>query len=296
LFSFVVPLGGDGDSRPEGLMRIRGTLLLSLLFSFAMTFASASAANDPPKKTTITFQQDMQVPGTTLGAGTYVFKVAGSQSGWDIVQIFNQDESALVTTVLAVPNADLQPSGGNVLTYPTGTNASIRALEASFYPGDNVAEEFVYPKSVADQLSSANHTVVPTTGTEESYPDSLKSSEAASQPDANDSNHASPANSNPPAAEPQPAASPVTEAAGAQAERTPSAENATAPANNSPSEPQTDTRPEVQGQSEQRPETGAATHGGRLPQTASSLPLVGLIGLLAVGGVLVLQRISRTLL
>src|SRR5437660_2836737 len=81
---------------------------------------------------------------------------AGQHLQWHIVQIFNEDHTSLITTVLAIPNYRLQPTGKTVLTYDERPADQPMALAAWFYPGDNSGQEFAYPKSEAEQLSRLN--------------------------------------------------------------------------------------------------------------------------------------------
>jgi len=42
----------------------------------------------------------MAIPGQVLPPAKYVFKLADNQSDRDIVQIFNEDQSKIITTIL----------------------------------------------------------------------------------------------------------------------------------------------------------------------------------------------------
>jgi hypothetical protein len=55
--------------------------------------------------------------------------------------------------VLAIPNQRLEPAGKTVLLYDERPADQPMALAAWFYPGDNIGQEFVYPKSEASELS-----------------------------------------------------------------------------------------------------------------------------------------------
>lgn len=70
-------------------------------------------ADDWNKKTVVTFDQDVEIPGQVLPAGTYVFKLFGSSSNRNIVQVWTSDESELITTLMTVgdsyPNRSGQP-------------------------------------------------------------------------------------------------------------------------------------------------------------------------------------------
>src|SRR5256885_4395669 len=89
-------------------------------------------ADDWTKMTKVTFGEQVQVPGTVLQPGTYTFKLADGQANRHIVQIFNEDNTSLITTVLAVPNYRLEPTGKTVLAFAERPVDQPVALEAWF--------------------------------------------------------------------------------------------------------------------------------------------------------------------
>jgi LPXTG-motif cell wall-anchored protein len=116
----------------------------------------SSSADDWNRKTVITFSGPVEVPGVgaqTLPAGTYVFKILDSQSDRHIVQIFNQDETHLFTTILAIPNYRLKTTDKTVISFRERPAGQPEALKAWFYPGRQWGEEFVYAKSRAVELA-----------------------------------------------------------------------------------------------------------------------------------------------
>ena len=132
----------------------------------AITLAPSARADEWNKKTIITVNQPFQVPHMVLPAGTYVMKLLDSPSDRHIVQIFNKDENHLYTTILAIPNARLEPTGKTVITFWETPPGQPQALRAWFYPGDLYGQEFAYPKSTATQIAAVSHTAVPTTEAE----------------------------------------------------------------------------------------------------------------------------------
>src|SRR5580700_7423243 len=78
------------------------------------TFSSSAKADDFNNRTVVTFSGPVEIPGVhlqgwaVLPAGTYVFKIMDSSSDRHIVQIFNQDETAIYATILAIPNYRLK--------------------------------------------------------------------------------------------------------------------------------------------------------------------------------------------
>jgi len=135
------------------------------LFGLAVTpTARADAWN---KKTTMTVNEAIQVPHTVLPPGTYVMKLLDSPSDRHIVQIFNADETEMLTTILAIPNWRLKPTGKTAFTFWEMPPGQPRALRAWFYPGDNFGQEFAYPKTKAVTIATVAHTEVPTTEAEQ---------------------------------------------------------------------------------------------------------------------------------
>jgi hypothetical protein len=135
--------------------------LLSLLVALVTFVAAPSAMADGwDKETLVTFSSPVEVPGQVLLPGTYVFKLADSQSDRGIVQIFSEDHSRLLATILAVPDYRLTPTEKNVISFEERPSGTPEALHSWFYPGDNYGVEFVYPKSTT-QLAAANSEPAP---------------------------------------------------------------------------------------------------------------------------------------
>jgi len=123
----------------------------------------AARADEWNKKTTLTVNETIQVPNKVLPPGTYVMKLLDSASNRHVVQIFNEDESELQTTILAIPNYRLEPRGETVFTFWEMPPGQPKALRAWFYPGDNFGQEFAYPKTKAITIAATAHVEVPTT-------------------------------------------------------------------------------------------------------------------------------------
>ncbi|HYL38736.1 MAG TPA: hypothetical protein VEV17_22655 [Bryobacteraceae bacterium] len=116
-------------------------------------FPMSATADTWNKRTVVTFSQPVELPGIVLPAGTYVFKLLDSPSDRHIVQVFDADEMNLYTTILAIPNYRLTPSGETVMSFAERPANTPQALRAWFYPGDNFGQEFVYPKAEAVELA-----------------------------------------------------------------------------------------------------------------------------------------------
>jgi hypothetical protein len=129
-------------------------------------FVPGAKADDWDRKTVITFSAPVEIPGVHLAgwgvlpAGVYVFKILDSQSDRHIVQIFNQDQTIVYATILAIPNYRLQATDKTVMTFRERPAGQPEALRAWFYPGRNWGEEFVYPKAKAIELAKSENAPV----------------------------------------------------------------------------------------------------------------------------------------
>lgn len=120
------------------------------------------------KKTILTVTDPIQVPSccapehtVTLQPGEYVMVLVDSLSDRHIVRVFDKDQQHVVTTILAIPNYRLQPTGKTVFQYWEVPAGQPRALRAWFYPGDNFGQEFAYHKQTAVQIATYVKTPVP---------------------------------------------------------------------------------------------------------------------------------------
>jgi hypothetical protein len=190
-----------------------------------------------------------------LPAGTYVFKLVNSSSNRHIVQIFNKDQTKIYATVLAIPNYRLVPKGKTVMTFNEGIAGAPQPIRAWFYPGANWGEEFVYPKAKAVELAKVTNTPVLALQAEVAV-EVAKPEEPAIVAVLQQA----------PVMAVRPTGETVELAQVIQTEPPPEAPATVAAAPNYPAE---------------------------LPATASSLPLVALCGLLALGGALSLRTIRN---
>ena len=125
--------------------------------AIAAFVAPAAHADDWNKKTILTFSGAVQVPGATLPAGSYVFKLADIPGNRHVVQVFDKDEKKIYTTILAIPNDRLDPTDDPVVLFAERASGVPQAIKVWYYPGDRIGNEFVYPKSQAMKIAKATH-------------------------------------------------------------------------------------------------------------------------------------------
>ncbi len=217
--------------------------------------APNARADEWNKKTILTVNEPLQVPNKVLPPGKYVMKLMDSPSNRHIVQIFDGDEQHLQTTVLAIPNYRLRPTGKTQFGFWETPPGQPKALRAWFYPGDNFGQEFAYPKSQSVIIAASAKATVPTT-----YAESETDLATARVGTVNETGQEAPMQETTTVAEtttPAPAPAPEAERA--------------APA----------------------PEPAPAPAPQELPKTASPLMMIALAGLLSLGAFSML-RLARS--
>ena len=269
----------------------------SAVLMAAALIPTVSHADEFDKKTFLTFSGPVQVPGMTLPAGKYVFKLLDSTSDRFVVQIFNDSEQHLYTTLLAIPNLHLTTPDKTVITFYEAPSGQAQPLKAWFYPGDNYGRQFVYPKSEAREIAQAAHENVPSDTTYGTVTAKAAVTETATdtsnaqvtQPVTTDSTittdqstQAPVSDDNPQPVEPQ--------------NNTP--ENSTVvaavePATPVAAEPITDTVAPTPSTDATPSTDNTSTDNAALPATASSLPLIALLGFLSILGAFALRFASR---
>jgi hypothetical protein len=145
------------------MSRFQVFALASCVGLLGVGFAPSAKADEWNKRTILTVNEAIQVPNATLQPGKYVMKLLDSPSNRHIVQIFDENEQHIITTVLAIPNYRLQPTGKTQFGFWETPAGQPKALRSWFYPGDNFGQEFAYPKNQAMQIATAVNQPVPTT-------------------------------------------------------------------------------------------------------------------------------------
>jgi hypothetical protein len=240
---------------------IRKVALACMTAAMVTISVNAGAQGPANQDTFFTFSQAVELPKTTLPAGTYFFQLMDSPSNRHIVKVMSQDRKQLYATLLAIPYySNDRPSDDPQVRFmetPAANGvAATNAIKIWFYPGNSVGHEFIWPRDKAVQLAKATGVSVLTTKTEDESSELSRVDGGgieAVEPEVSVQASAS-------TTETQPAPEPQREQIGALA--TPPAEPETAPRRD-------------------------------LPHTAGVLPLLALMGLGSMAGSRLLRRASR---
>jgi hypothetical protein len=260
-----------------------GALALLLMVGVARPSSAQGMPSDKPIY--FTFSQPVALPGKTLPAGKYLFKLMNSQVNRTIVQVFNADGTQLQATFFTVAAERMDRPNDPEVRFMEGSETGPAAIRTYWYPGERRGWEFIYPRSEAMRLAKAATAPVLTT-TEDVSGDQMKDAPLA-RVGANGDQTTYDANG-------QPVATAASGRAISGSQDTVTTAPATTPAPRQPVT-QPDITPSTPPAPATTPATRAATPSDRdaLPQTASALPAVVLAGVVALAAALVLRRTRR---
>ena len=116
--------------------------------------AGAALAQPFDKRTEFAFSGAVQVPGVTLPAGSYIFRLVDTSSH-NVIQVLSADGMRSYAMFFGIraerPDYAAEPELRFIET-PPGVSP---AVQTWWYPGEKSGYEFVYPKDQARRLASA---------------------------------------------------------------------------------------------------------------------------------------------
>ena len=134
--------------------------MCSALAIATMLMVTGARADEYTKQTYLTFSAPVQIPGMTLPAGTYMFKLADPESGRRAIQIWDEKGTKLFTTLLTIPDEQPEPKDDPVVLFSERPAGAAPAVKSWFYPAERTGYEFIYPKNQAVQIAAASKTPV----------------------------------------------------------------------------------------------------------------------------------------
>jgi hypothetical protein len=134
-------------------MRInKFAVLMGFVFTAILLGEVAAHAGEMDQFTNISFSQPFEIPGQTLPAGTYLFKLRKADD-LNLVQISNLDGSHVYATLLTASTERPEATGDTVLVVAEEGSGKPAAILKWFYPGRTDGHEFVYSEHEIQQLA-----------------------------------------------------------------------------------------------------------------------------------------------
>jgi hypothetical protein len=126
---------------------MRSIRMLQLAICAAILCAAlgtSARADNWDRKTVVTFNDAVQIPGQILPPGTYVFKLVDLPANRNLVQIMSEDQIFVFATVQTVSTYRWHAPDHTLFRLDESSGDSPQALRTWYYPGDNRGVDFIY--------------------------------------------------------------------------------------------------------------------------------------------------------
>jgi len=283
---------------------IATAVMLAVLVGMSARVAAQNTVVN--QRTFMTFSNTVEMPGVTLPAGTYVFRLADTPTR-NVVQVLSKDEKDILGQWTFVQAQRNKATEDTVVMFKEMPEGTMPAVQYWYYPGDTSGKEFIYPKDQGQKI--ANRTGGSVLTDEGRVSSTVASTDSKGnvtnwERDANksaDNNANSPADANsslrdaPAPAQPTAAAGSTAGNRGVTQDADNSRDSAALSADASQSNRNrtvgTSGAASPQATDSNRAESTQA-RAAELPRTASPAPLAGLIGLLALAAAVGTRRLA----
>jgi hypothetical protein len=246
--------------------------LVAFLTLAVLTLSIGGRAEAQPAdyRTIFTFSAPVTLPGVTLPAGKYIFRLADPDSGRKVINVLSGDGKRSLAMLHTIPNQAVKPPKDAEIRFMETSAQVPPPVKTWWYAGKSIGYEFIYPRQQALQLAKATSEPILTTTQETT---DFEKAELARVTGAEASSTAVTVQDNPPPAEA------IGRAQQADAEAQAAAASASASA--------------TAAQDVRADERARSTARTELPRTASSTSGVLLFGALAMALGLSLSLWSR---
>jgi hypothetical protein len=262
----------------------RVTLIATALLVAVLAVLSSRVAaqeTNVQEVTYLTFSNTVEMPGVTLPAGTYMFRLADTPSR-NVVQVLDRDGKDIKGQWLFVQAERPEVSGDTVIMFKENREGATPAVQYWYFPGEKIGKEFIYPKDQAQKIAARTGQQV---RTESGYV-TAQSAEAGNvvngaglPPENNSASDDSALRNAPASSQPTASAGSLTGNRGVDT----TARNEPADTSQAVGTSGSTSTSAVGTSGQAESQTARAT---TLPKTASPLPISGLIGLLSLAGAL----------
>ena len=226
-------------------------------------YASTAQAQPEDKRTFFTFSGPVALPGVTLPAGRYVFRIVDTTTTRKVIQVLSDDGKKPFVMANTIPDQRRDPVTDATVSFyetPRGTPAAVKTW---WYPGESTGYQFIYPRAQAKEIAHNTGKAVLTTKTETTKTEETKTAALTRVDESGKDND--------------------TDAAGFRDESA----NATVFNRNTPAV--TDNTPQQSAQNnaaprDQFPAQQSRVARNELPKTGSELPFVALLGMVSALG------------
>ena len=139
--------------------------------------AGAAMAQTHDKRTVFTFNRPISLPGVTLPAGKYLFRIVDTETSRKVIQVLSEDGKKPYAMLHSIPDVRLEASSSPEVRFLETAKGTPSAVKTWWYPGERIGYEFIYPKEQARRLVRGSVETVLTTRAETTKPEETKAAD-----------------------------------------------------------------------------------------------------------------------
>jgi hypothetical protein len=145
---------------------LRKLIVASALAVFVSGMGGTALAQTSDHRTYFTFSTPVTLPGVTLPAGRYLFRLADPNSSRKVISVLSEDGKTPLAMLHTIPNQlPNAPQDPEIRFLETSGNMP-PAIKGWWFQGKSIGYEFIYPRQQALQLAKVTSGPVLTTRNE----------------------------------------------------------------------------------------------------------------------------------
>ena len=117
-------------------------------------------------QTYFTFSGPVTLPGVTLPAGKYLFRLADPQTSRKVINVLTADGKKSVAMLTSIPNRLNKAPNDPEVRFMETSNNTPPPIKTWWYPGNSTGYEFIYPRKQALELAKVVNEPILTTKSE----------------------------------------------------------------------------------------------------------------------------------
>jgi len=137
--------------------------VLSTLAVLAFGVGGTVHAQTSDYRTYFTFSTPVTLPGVTLPAGRYLFRLADPNSSRKVINVLSADGKTSLAMLHTIPNQLMKAPNDPEIRFMETSGNMPPPIKTWWYPGKAIGYEFIYPRAQALQLAKVTKEPVLTT-------------------------------------------------------------------------------------------------------------------------------------
>ena len=141
-------------------------IVASTLAVLVAGIGGTARAQTSDYRTYFTFTTPVTLPGVTLPAGRYLFRLADPNSSRKVISVLSEDGKTPLAMLHTIPNQLMKAPQDPEIRFMETSGNMPPAIKTWWYPGKAIGYEFIYPRAQALQLAKVTAEPVLTTRAE----------------------------------------------------------------------------------------------------------------------------------